>query len=125
MKKIAFMFAAAAMMVACGDNAPKTATAEQLDSIYNALKAECVAQAEAIVPEYNIFVEGSEEVIDSVACQAVADSLKAAAIAAADTTNADFKAAYDAAVADFEAALNLPAEVAEAIDEAVEGVTEE
>ena len=95
MKKIAFMFAAAAMFVACQE-APKVATAEQVDSIYNALKAEYQAQADAVEVEY-VLAEGAEA-IDSAAC-----------VAAADTTNADFKAAFDAAVKAFETTLNAPA----------------
>ena len=117
MKKIAFMFAAAAMFVACQE-APKTATAEQVDSIYNALKAEAQAQAEAIVPEF-ILEEGAEA-IDSAACIAVAEAKKAEIIAAADTTNAEFKAAFEAAVKAFEAALNAPAEAEAATEEAAE-----
>ncbi|MCR5199049.1 MAG: hypothetical protein K6D55_09755 [Prevotella sp.] len=106
MKKIAFMFAAAAMFVACQE-APKVATAEQVDSIYNALKAECQAQADAVEVEY-VLAEGAEA-IDSAACVAAAEAKKAEIMAAADTTNADFKAAFEAAVKAFETALNAPA----------------
>ena len=109
MKKIAFMFAAAAMFVACQE-APKTATPAQVDSIYNALKAEAQAQAEAIVPEF-VLEEGAAA-IDSAACIAKAEEAKAAIIAAADTTNEAFKAQFDAAVKAFEAALNAPVEAA-------------
>ena len=121
MKKIAFMFAAAAMFVAC-EKAPKVATAEQVDSIYNALKAAAVAQAEAIVHEF-VLEEGAEA-IDSAACIAKAEEAKAALIAAADTTNAEFKAAFEAAVAAFETALNAPVEAAEAAVEAAEEAAE-
>jgi len=106
MKKIAFMFATAAMFVACG-NAPKVATQEQKDSILNVLKAECQAKADAIQVEY-VLAEGAEA-IDSAACEAAAQEAKNAILAAADTTNADFKAAYEEAVKAFEAALNAPA----------------
>ena len=106
MKKIAFMFAAAAMFVAC-EKAPLVATPEQKDSILNELKAQAQAQAEAIQVEY-VLAEGAEA-IDSAACEAVAQQAKDAIIAAADTTNAEFKAAFEAAVTAFEAALNAPA----------------
>jgi hypothetical protein len=106
MKKIAFMFAAAAMFVACAE-APKTATQEQKDSILNVLVAAEQAKADAIQVEY-VLAEGAEE-IDSAACEAIANEAKAAILAAADTTNEAFKAAYEEAVAAFEAALNAPA----------------
>ncbi len=109
MKKIAFMFAAAAMFVACQE-APKTATPAQVDSILTALKAEAQAQADAIVPEF-VLAEGATE-IDSAACIAKAEEKKAAIIAAADTTNEAFKAQFEAAVKAFEAALNAPVEAA-------------
>ena len=105
MKKIAFMFAAAAMFVAC-EKAPLTATPEQKDSILNVLKAQAQAQADAVEVEY-ILEEGAEA-IDSAACLAVAEAKKAEILAAADTTNEAFKAALDAAIAEFEAALNAP-----------------
>ena len=111
MKKIAFMFAAAAMFVAC-EKAPLTATPEQKDSILNVLKAEAQAKAEAIVPEF-VLAEGAEA-IDSAACIAAAEAKKAEIMAAADTTNAEFKAAFEAAVTAFEAALNAPAAAEEA-----------
>ncbi len=111
MKKIAFMFAAAAMFVAC-EKAPLVATPEQKDSILNELKAQCQAQADAVVPEF-VLAEGAE-VIDSAACIAAAEAKKAEIMAAADTTNAEFKAAYEAAVTAFEAALNAPAAAEEA-----------
>ena len=109
MKKIAFMFAAAAMFVAC-DKAPLTATQTQKDSLLNVLKAEAQAQADAIVPEF-VLEEGAEA-IDSAACIAKAEEKKAAIIAAADTTNEAFKAQFEAAVKAFEAALNAPVEAA-------------
>ena len=121
MKKIAFMFAAAAMFVAC-EKAPLTATPEQKDSILNVLKAEAQAKAEAIVPEF-VLAEGAEA-IDSAACIAKAEEAKAAIIAAADTANAEFKAAYEAAVKAFEELLNAPAEAAEAAVEAAEEAAE-
>ena len=117
MKKIAFMFAAAAMAVACTE-APKVATPEQKDSILNVLKAEAQAQADAIQVEY-VLAEGAEA-IDSAACEAVAQQAKDAIIAAADTTNEAFKAAYEAAVKAFEEALNAPAKAVEAAEEAAE-----
>ena len=106
MKKIAFMFAAAAMFVAC-DKAPLTATQTQKDSLLNVLKAEAQAQADAIQPEF-VLAEGAEA-IDSAACIAAAEAKKAEILAAADTTNEAFKAAFEAKVAEFEAALNAPA----------------
>ena len=106
MKKIAFMFAAAAMFVAC-EQAPKVATPQQVDSIYNALKAERQAQADAVQVEY-VLAEGAEA-IDSAACEAAAEAKKAEILAAADTTNAEFKAAFEAAVKAFETNLNAPA----------------
>ena len=115
MKKIAFMFAAAAMFVAC-DKAPLTATQVQKDSLLNVLKAEAQAQADAIQVEY-VLAEGAEA-IDSAACEAAAQQAKDAIIAAADTTNEAFKAAFEAKVAEFEAALNAPvAEEAPAAEE--------
>jgi len=111
MKKIAFMFAAAAMAVACTE-APKTATPEQVDSIYNALKAAAQQKADEVQVEYNILVEGTEDQIDSAACVAAADAAKAAIVEAADTTNEAFKAAFEEAVKAFEAALNAPVEAA-------------
>ena len=112
MKKIAFMFAAAALMVACAKEV-KTATQEQKDSILNEMKAACQAQADAIAVEY-VLEEGAEA-IDSATCEAKAQEAKDAILAAADTTNAEFKAAYEEAVKAFEAALNAPAaEAAEA-----------
>ena len=119
MKKIAFMFAAAAMFVAC-EEAPKVATQEQKDSILNVLVAAEQAKAAAIVPEF-VLEEGAE-LIDSAACIAKAEEAKAAILAAADTTNEAFKAAYEAAVAAFETALNAPVEAVEA---AAEEATEE
>ena len=116
MKKIAFMFAAAAMIVACGKATPKVATQEQKDSILNVLKAEAQAQADAIQVEY-VLAEGAEA-IDSAACEAVAQEAKNAILAAADTANAEFKAAYEEAVKAFEAALNAPVEEKKAEGEA-------
>ena len=121
MKKIAFMFATAAMFAACG-NEPKVATQEQKDSILNELKAEAQAKADAIQVEY-VLAEGAEA-IDSAACEAKAQELKDAIIAAADTTNEEFKAAYEAAVKAFEEALNAPAEEENAEGEAEEKTEE-
>ena len=118
MKKIAFMFAAAAMMVACG-NEVKTATQDQKDSILKVMVSEAQAAADAIEVEY-VLEEGAEA-IDSAACEAKAQEMKDAIIAAADTTNAEFKAAFEAAVKEFEAALNAPAgEAAPAEEETAE-----
>jgi len=122
MKKIAMMFACAALFAACG-NEVKTATQEQKDSILNELKAEAQAKADAIQVEY-VLAEGAEA-IDSAACEAKAQELKDAIIAAADTTNEEFKAAYEAAVKAFEEALNAPAEEEAPAEGEAEEKTEE
>jgi len=101
------MFAAAALFVGC-TQAPKVATPQQVDSIYNALKSAKAAAAEEVQVAYDIMVEGTEN-IDSAACVARAEEQKAAIVAAADTTNEAFKAEFLKAVKDFEAALNAPA----------------
>ena len=124
MKKIAFMFAAAAMFVACTE-APKTATQEQKDSIMAVVIEECKAAIEApVAPE--ALAEDADDAAKAAFEEAtlVYDSLKNvydAAVAAVDTTNAEVKAAVEARIAEFEAALNAPVEAAaEAAEEATE-----
>lgn len=123
MKKIAFMFAAAAMFVACQE-APKTATQEQKDSIYALVVAEAQAAAEADavaavnVEDLQIAEDATEEVRDSI-INAAKEAAKAA-VGVIDTTNAAVKAVYEEAVAAFEAALNAPAESEAATEEAAE-----
>ena len=116
MKKIAFMFAAAAMFVACTE-APKTATQEQKDSIMAVVIEECKAAIEApVAPE--ALAEDADDAAKAAFEEAtlVYDYLKNvydAAVAAVDTTNAEVKAAVEARIAEFEAALNAPVEAAE------------
>lgn len=126
MKKIAFMFAAAAMFVACTE-APKTATQEQKDSIYNEIVAKCQAAAEeAAVAAVDVnaleYAEGATAEDSAAVINAAKEAAKAA-VGALDSVNTpELKAEFETAVAEFEAALNAP--VAEAV-EAAEEATEE
>ena len=121
MKKVALLFAAAALLGACADEPKKEPgiTQEQKDSIYNALKASYVEEAATIQPEF-ILHEG-ETVIDSAACIAEAEEIKAAIIAAADTaTNALFKAQFNACVKKLDNKIKAEAAAAEKAKEEAE-----
>ena len=119
MKKIAFMFATAALMVACG-NEVKTATQEQKDSIKNALYEQQYEAAKAAI-EAPVAPEAPAEELDEAGKAAYAEAQAAydAAVAqyneavaaiSIDSTTEAFKAEVDAAVKAFEEALNKPAE---------------
>lgn len=97
MKKVALLFVAAALFVACAEEPKKEPgiTQEQKDSIYNALKEPYLAKAKAVVPE---FVPNKNGFIDSAACIARAEKIKAAILATGDTTNRYFKNQFNAAV---------------------------
>ena len=119
MKKVALLFAAAALLVACADEPKKKqtgATQEQKDSIYNAIKAAYVREAESIKPEF-VLHEG-ETVIDSAACIAEAEEIKAAIIEGGDTTNPLVKAQFYGAVNRFEKRLKAEEEAAQKAKEA-------
>ncbi|MBO4812491.1 MAG: hypothetical protein J5552_13170 [Prevotella sp.] len=114
MKKVALLFAAATLLVACAEEPKKKqtgATQEQKDSIYESLKAAYMAEAESVQPKFELH-EG-ETVIDSAACIAEAEEIKAAIIASADTTNPLVKAQLRAIVKDFEENLKAEEEAAQ------------
>lgn len=110
MKKIAFMFAAAAMVVACG-NETKTATQEQKDSLMN-LVIDSIYDAEKAAAEANFDAAAVvvEEGQDSATVIAAAKQAAIDAVAKKDTTDAAVKELVAAKIAAFEAELNAPAE---------------
>ena len=111
MKKIAFMFACAAMVAACG-NEVKTATDAQKDSLMNVVLDSMKAAIEApVAPE--ALAEDADEAAKACfdSCTKVYEAAKAAydeQIAAIDTANEAVKAAFEAKLAAFEAELNAP-----------------
>jgi len=111
MKKIAFMFACAAMVAACG-NEVKTATDAQKDSLMNVVIDSIKATVEApVAPE--ALAEDADEAAKAAydSCTKVYEAAKAAydeQIAAIDTANEAVKAAFEAKLAAFEAELNAP-----------------
>ncbi len=121
MKKVALLFAAATLLLACASEPKKEPgiTQEQKDSIYNALKASYVEEAATIQPEFKIYP--GETVIDSAACIAEAEEIKAAIIATADTaTNALFKAQFNACVKKLDKKIKAEAAAAEKAKEEAE-----
>ena len=113
MKKIAFMFAAAAMIVACGKAKEVTLTTE--DSL--AVKAQVMEALNAEMGEAPVMAELAEDATEEMKAKAEAefDSLtkdfkaKLEAVTIDSTTEA-FKAALADEVKKFEEALNKPAE---------------
>ncbi len=121
MKKVALLFAAVALLVACADEPKKEPgiTQEQKDSIYNRLKATYAEEAATIEPEFKLYP--GETVIDSAACIAEAEEIKAAIIASADTaTNALFKAQFNACVKKLDNKIKAEAAAAEKAKEEAE-----
>lgn len=121
MKKVALLFAAAALLVACADEPKKEPgiTQEQKDSIYNALREAYIKQANAIEPEFKLYP--GETVIDSAACIAEAEEKKAAIIASADTTRQNlFKAQFNACVKKLDNEIKAEAAAAEKAKEEAE-----
>ena len=129
MKKIAFMFAVAAMMVACG-NGVKTATPEQQaqikDSLYaaelEAAKAAIEAPAAPEAPAEELDEAGKAAYAEAQAAYdaAIAEYNEAIAAVTVDSTSEAFKAKFAEEVKKFEAALNAPAEKKEG-EQAAEG----
>ena len=111
MKKIAFMFAAAALMVACG-GATKTATQEQKDSIKDAIYAQEVEAAKAAIQAPAPLAEGATAEDSAAFAAAVEAYDQAIAAVKVDTADEAFKQKVDAAIAEFEKALNAPADSA-------------
>ena len=113
MKKVALLFAAAALLVACADEPKKEPgiTQEQKDSIYNALREAYIKQANAIEPEFKL--HPGETVIDSAACIAEAEEIKAAIIEGGDTTNPLVKAQFNACVKKLDKKIKAEAAAAE------------
>ena len=112
MKKVALLFVAAALFVACAEEPKKEPgiTQAQKDSIYNRLKAPYLARAKAVVPE---FVPNKEGFIDSAACIARAEKIKAAILATGDTTNRYFRNQFNAAVKNLDNRLKAEAVAAQ------------
>ena len=108
MKKIAFMFAAAALMVACGG--AKTATQQQKDSIKQVVYDAEVEAAKAAIQAPAALAEGATA--EDSAAYATAMEKYNADIAAVtvDSASEAFKAKVDEAIAAFEKTLNAPAD---------------
>ena len=131
MKKIAIMFAVAAMMVACGNGA-KTATDAQKDSIKNALYEQKLDEAKKALGEAPVFTQELAEDADE-ATKAAFEEAKALfdaqlqeynnklAEVKVDSTTEAFKAEVAEAVKAFEETLNKPAEEKKEGEQPAEG----
>lgn len=113
MKKIAMMFAAAAMMVACGEGAKEIALSAQDSLDVQAAVEAAIAEEIGEEPAAPVLAEGETEIAPEV--QATFDSLKAAF----DAKKAEVEATREAKLV--EAYANKLAELTAAATGAAEG----
>ena len=104
MKKIAFMFAAAAMFVACNKAQEVTLTKADSSDVMNQVATEWeqkAGEASAMVDETTLDYSAAVTPEDTAAVKEAAHKAAYDAIASVirDTTNAEFNAAYKAALA--------------------------
>ena len=110
MKKIAFMFVAAAMFVACGENKPVALTAQDSAAVKDAISAEIQKELDAVeIPEAPVAEEG-QEIAEEV--QQAYDAAVEAYNAKVDSIKGTAEAKLAQALADKLAELQAPAKEA-------------